>query len=129
MSSRYDSRIEAKIFLLTFSKFSKMTFLNFKLFWWILAIGWYVIIVVYHYLDDGCVFREANSHFMNHYYKKHYMVIIFCAKMSLIEINLAQSTSSTSSRFQANNNAASLIHRSSKKFKKFYLAQHLSHLI
>ena len=129
MSSRYDSGIEAKIFLLTFSKFNKMTFLNFKLFWWILAIGWYVIIVVYHYLDDGCVFREANSHFMNHYYKKHYMVIIFCAKMSLIEINLAQSTSSTSSRFQANNNAASLIHRSSKKFKKFYLAQHLSHLI
>ena len=58
MSSRYDSRIEAKIFLLTFSKFNKMTFLNFKLFWWILAIGWYVIIVVYHYLDDGCIFRE-----------------------------------------------------------------------
>ena len=90
MSSRYDSRIEAKIFLLTFSKFSKITFLNFKLFWWILAIGWYVIIVVYHYLDEGCVFREANSHFMNHYYKKHYMAIVFCAKMSLIEINLAQ---------------------------------------
>ena len=90
MSSRYDSGIEAKIFLLTFSKFNKMTFLNFKLFWWILAIGWYVTIVVYHYLDDVCVFREANSHFMNHYYKKHYMAIIFCAKMSLIKINLAQ---------------------------------------
>ena len=90
MSSRYDSRIEAKIFLLTFSKLNKMTFLNFKLFWWILPIGWYVIIVVYHYLDDGCVFRKANSHFMNHYYKKHYMALIFCAKMFLIEINLAQ---------------------------------------
>ena len=90
MSSRYDSRIEAKIFLLTFSKFNKMTFLNFKLFWWILAIGWYVIIVVYHYVDDGCVFREANSHFMNDYYRKHYMAIIFSAKMSLIEINLAR---------------------------------------
>ena len=90
MSSRYDSGIEAKIFLLTFSKFNKMTFLNFKLFWWILAIGWYVIIVVYHYLHDACVFREANSHFMNHYYKKHYMALIFCAKMSLIKISLAQ---------------------------------------
>ena len=90
MSSRYDSGIEAKIFLLTFSKFNKMTFLNFKLFWWILAIGWYVVIVVYHYLNDGWVFREANSHLMNHYYKKHYMAIIFCAKMSLIKINLAQ---------------------------------------
>ena len=67
-----------------------MTFLNFKLFWWILPIGWYVIIVVYHYLDDGCVFRKANSHFMNYYYKKHYMAMIFCAKMFLIEINLAQ---------------------------------------
>ena len=83
-------RFEAKVFLLAFSKFSKMTFLNFKLFWWILAIGWYVIIVAYHYLDDRCVFREVNSHFMNHYYKKHYMAIIFCAKMSLIKINLAQ---------------------------------------
>ena len=90
MSSRYDSGIEAKIFLLTFSKFNKMTFLNFKLFWWILAIGWYVTIVVYHYLHDLCVFREANSHFMNHYYKKHYMAIIFYAKMSLIKINLTQ---------------------------------------
>ena len=89
MSSRYDSRIEAKTFLLSFSKLNKLTFLNFKLFWWILAIGWYVIIVVYHYLDDGCVFREANSHFMNHYYKKHYMAIILCAKMSPTEMNLA----------------------------------------
>ena len=61
MSSRYDSRIEAKTFLLTFSKFNKLIFLNVKLIWWILAIGWYVIIAVYHYLDDGCVFREANS--------------------------------------------------------------------
>ena len=83
-------RFEAKVFLLAFSKFSKMTFLNFKLFWWILAIGWYVTIVAYHYLHDVCVFREANSHFMNHYYKKHYMAIILCAKMSLNEINLAQ---------------------------------------
>ena len=89
MSSRYDSRIEAKTFLLTFSKFNKLIFLNFKLIWSILAIGWYVIIAVYHYLDDGCVFREANSHLMNHYYKKHYMAIIFCAKMSPIEMNLA----------------------------------------
>ena len=90
MSSRYDSRIEAKTFLLTFSKFNKMTFLNFKLVWLILAIGRYVIIVVYYYLDDGCVFRKANSYFMSHYYKKHYMAIVFCAKMSLIEVNLAQ---------------------------------------
>ena len=90
MCSRYDSRIDAKIFLLTFSKFTRMTFLNFKLFWWLLAIGWYVIIVVFHYLDDACVFREPNSHFMNHYYKKHCMAKIFCAKMSLIEINLDQ---------------------------------------
>ena len=77
MSSKYDLRMRQRFFL------------NFKLFWWILAIGWYVIIVVYHYVDDGCVFREANSHFMNHYYRKHYMAIIFSAKMSLIEINLA----------------------------------------
>ena len=89
MSSTYDSRIEAKTFLLTFSKFNKLIFLNVKLIWWILAIGWYVIIAVYHYLDDGCVFREANSHLMNHYYKKHYIAMIFCAKMSPIEMNLA----------------------------------------
>ena len=89
MSSRYDSRIEAKTFLLSFSKLNNLTFLTFKLFWWILAIGWYGIIVVYHYLDDGCVFREANSHFMNNYYKKHYMAIILCAKMSPTEMNLA----------------------------------------
>ena len=76
MSSRNDSRIEAKAFLLTFSKFNKLTFLNFKLFWWILAIEWYVIIAV------------------------HYMAIIFCAKMSPIKMNVALQDFLTNKKLQ-----------------------------
>ena len=70
MSTRYDSRIEEKIFLLLSLSSTRCVFSisNSSGGFWL--FGWYVIIVVYHYPDDGCGFREANAHFMSHYYKK-----------------------------------------------------------